>query len=636
VRPTAGAFPGLPTISFARDEGGASIGSDWLTLNEASNFLLSFGDAVNLRRGKHSIHSGGEFRHYWWNVRANVNTYGRIDFPTFNDFLIGNSDFSSIGVGISHRHFRTTDYNLFVQDDWTISDKLTLNMGIRYELNLPPYETTGLIGGFDPERYSPRTEIAADGLPVGPPISGIIMAGNSGDVLPDVAKVSKRVLRSVSPKNFGPRVGVVWSPLSSKRLVLRGGYGVFYSEPSFFYLAWDWFSPPFYQNFVSFGHTFANPFPDVPAESSFPLIRAGYALASNPFDPNLRTPYFQHFNSSFQYELAPDMALQLAYVGTRGLRLFRQVAINQARIASANRPITNQVTGEVITINTYENAALRAPMQGVDTAFFNLNQSNGQSTYHSLQATLNRRLSHGLEFQSSYTFSKSIDNGSFPGLDTSGIVGDQRGSSSNRGLSDFDRTHRLASYFIWDVPTFGIRRSAVSTSLVSDWHLTAIVNVMSGIPIDLVDSGGGSLFGLLGARPNWAVGGANRKSAIRDVPPGYYFNPSAFAVALVQAGEAIPSAHDPTALAPEGGTDIGNVARNVLRGPHQASIDCSIAKRLRITDSKNLEFNADFFNLTNHANRQNPINDIGDIDFGRIVGFSSSPRIVQLSLKYTF
>src|SRR5262249_15364206 len=226
---------------------------------------------------------------------------------------------------------------------------------------------------------------------------------------------------------------------------------------------------------------FEKPFPDVPAESSFPLVQTGYALSSYPFDPNLRTPYFQHFNASIQYEPASNTLLQFAYVGTRGLRLFRQVGINQARIASVNHPVTNQVTGEVITVNTNENASLRAPMQGVETAFFNLNQSNAQSTYHSLQVTLNRRLSRGLEFKSSYTFSKSIDNSSFPGLDTSGIVGNQLAAQSNRGLSDFDRPHRFVGYFLWDVPKFGFApKSTAERLLVSNWQVSGIVTVMSG------------------------------------------------------------------------------------------------------------------------------------------------------------
>jgi hypothetical protein len=635
-RPTAADFPGLPNIVLAREDGGATIGSQWITLNDAATYSLSAADILSLRQGKHTLRLGGEFRRYWWDVHANVNTYGEIDFRTFNDFLIGNSDFSSIGVGLSHRHFRTSDYNFFVQDDWKLSHKFTLNLGLRYELNLPPYEANGLIGGFDPALYRPRMEIGSDGLPVGPPVGGIVMAGNSRYVLPDVPKVGRRVVNSVSPRNLGPRIGIAWSPLNSGRLVLRGGYGIFFSEPSFFYLAWDYFSPPFYQNFVSSGHTFANPFPDVPAESSFPLVETGYPLASSPFDPNLRTPYFQHLNASVQYELVPDTVLQVAYVGSRGVRLFRQVAINQARIASPHHSITNQVTGEVITVNTNENALLRAPMQGVDTAFFNLNQSNGQSTYRSLQSTLNRRLSHGFELQGSYTFSRSIDNSSFPGLDTSGIVGNQLAAQSNRGLSDFDRTHRVAGYLTWDLPRFGFTRSSTAARLLgADWCLSAIVTVMSGTPFDLFDPAGGSLYGLAGARPRWAPG-ANRATATSNIARGYSFNPAAFALAEVQAGQSIPSAHDPTAVAPDGGTDLGNVGRNLLRGPSQTNIDFSVGKRFSLAEAKNLEFRADFFNILNHANRDNPISDINSDDFGRILTFSSSPRIVQLSLKLNF
>lgn len=635
-RPTAADFPGMPNIIFARDEGGAAIGSQWITLNDASTYSWSASDILSLRRGQHSLRLGGDYRRYWWDVHANLNTYGEISFPTFNNFLTGNSDFSSIGVGISHRSFRTSDYNFFLQDDWRLAHNFTLNLGLRYELNLPPYETHGLIGGFDPALYRPRMELGSDGLPVGPPIGGIVMAGNSRYVLPDVPAVSKRVVNSVSPKNFGPRLGFVWSPFDSERLVLRGGYGIFYSEPSFFYLAWDYFSPPFYQNFVSSGHTFANPFPSVPAESSFPLIQTGYALATSPFDPHLQTPYFQHFNASVQYELARDTLLQVAYVGTRGVRLFRQVGINQSQIASVNHPVTNQVTGEVITVNTQENAPLRAPMQGVDTAFFNLNQSNAQSTYHSLQATVNRRLSSRLEFQGSYTFSKSIDNSSLPGLDTSGILGNQLAAQSNRGLSDFDRTHRFVGYFMWDLPNFCFtRKSTIARLLVANWQASGLVTVMSGLPIDVFDPGGGSLYGLAGARPNWAPG-ENRRTAMRNIPPGYYFNPAAFAVANVQPGQPIPSAHDPTALAGDTGTDIGSVGRNILRGPSQSNIDFSLGKRILLAESKDLQLRADFFNLLNHASRDNPISDISTADFGRIVSFSSSPRIVQLSLKFNF
>jgi len=171
---------------------------------------------------------------------------------------------------------------------------------------------------------------------------------------------------------------------------------------------------------------------------------------------------------------------------------------------------------------------------------------------------------------------------------------------------------------------------------------------MSGLPVDIFDPFGGSLYGLVGARPNFAPG-ATRRTATSNIPPGYYFNPSAFALATVQPGQAIPSAHDPTAKAGDVETDIGNVGRNPLRGPSQSNFDFSIAKRFSMTESRSLEFRADLFNVLNHANRSNPISDIslaenidanGRIlragDFGRSLSFDSSPRIVQLSLKVSF
>jgi hypothetical protein len=121
-----------------------------------------------------------------------------------------------------------------------------------------------------------------------------------------------------------------------------------------------------------------------------------------------------------------------------------------------------------------------------------------------------------------------------------------------------------------------------------------------------------------------------------NVPQGYYFNPRAFAQALVPAGIAIPSAQDSTALAGEDGTDIGDVSRNVLRGPRQQNVDFSVMRRFPLNELKNLEFRADLFNIFNHANRDNPVSDITRSDFGRVLAFSSSARIAQFALKLSF
>lgn len=666
-RTTAANFPGLPLILLARDAQGASIGSPSLSLPGSSS-NLSFGDIFSWQRGKHSLRLGGQAILRRWAVTGNVNSYGEIDFPTFNDFLTGNSDFSVISSGLTDVDFRATDYAAFVQDDWKLSPKLTLNLGLRYELDLPAHEVKGRMATFDPALYQPRMEIE-DGAPVGPPVAGFVLPGNVAPQydVPGLPKVSNSLLKAIDPNNLAPRVGFNWSPLDSGRLVLRAGYGIFYSRPSFLGPGYGVLGPPFYTTAISLGQTFADPFPSVVPQNLYPTIQPGVTLAGNYLDRNNRTPYFQQFNASVQYELTRNTTTQVAYVGTRGLRLYRFVGINQARIATLTRPVTNAVTGDVITTNTPDNALLRATMQGVWTpAYFVLNRTDAQSTYHSLQVSIHRSMTSGLQFQAAYTFSKSIDNASSAGggsgsnglidrssaFDTASILGNQLDPRGNRGVSDFDRPQHFVAAFTWDLPQphFPGNHEAAKW-MFGNWQVSGIVTFMSGLPIDIIDPAGGTLYGLNGARPNWAPG-ANRHTAMTNVPAGYYFNPYAFAMAIVQPGQPIPSAHDPNALAGDVGTDFGNVGRNALRGPGQSCVDFSVLKRWAIRESSSLQFRADFFNLFNHANRNNPISDISAVpatgidavtgriispgDFGRIFGVSSSPRIIQLALKLSF
>jgi Carboxypeptidase regulatory-like domain/TonB-dependent Receptor Plug Domain/TonB dependent receptor len=666
-RITAAQFPGLPYIVLNRLGGGAAIGTNEITLHNASP-SVSFADILSLQRGKHNLRLGGDIRQSTWRIASvNLLSYGEIDFATFQDFVTGNTEASFLGTGVNQVEFRTTDYHLFAQDDWRISSQLTLNLGLRYELDPPPYEVQGRIGGFDPALYKPASQVDENGFPIGPPAEGIFIAGNAPQSdLPGVTRVGKRILKSVDPLDFGPRIGVAWSPQRFGKLIIRAGYGIFYSRPSFLNLGLNYAQPPFYQITSNSGQSFTNPFPGAPPTSTFPMIPAGTLLGS-PFaflDRNNLNPYFQQFNASIQYEIFRDAVLQVAYVGSRGLRLYRQLDINQARVASLRHPITNAVTGEVITLNTLENAPLRAPFQGADPASVFMNQSAGQSTYHSLQATFNLRMSYGVQLYAAYTFSKSMDDTPFAGggantdgtLDTSNALdsalatGNPLDPRANRGLSDFDRTHRFVLSFVWDLPTPKFSDSSRTKLLLfSNWQVSGIVTSMSGLPINIFDLTGGTLYGLFsGSRPSWAPG-ATLRMAKSNVPPGFYFNPYAFAQALVQPGQPIPSAHDPTALAGVVGTDYGNVGRNILRGPSQANLDFSILKRFTLTESKVLEFRAGFFNALNQVSKSNPVGELSNAtldpinghvldpgNFGRILGANSSPRIIQLSLKLNF
>jgi hypothetical protein len=670
MRANADVLPGLPLIRIASTAGGLIVGTSTTAGNRSFASSLTLADTVSMTRGKHTIRTGSEVRYYQSNQRNANFTHGQIDFLDFRSFLTGNTLTSVLSSGIGGVSLRATDYNFFVQDDWKVSPQLTVNLGLRYELDLPPYDTRGRLSTFDPSLYRPPI-----GNSLGPPSGGFVQAGN---VIPQydlaaVPNVSKRVVKSIDPTNFAPRFGFAYSMLDSNRLVVRGGYGIFYSRAAFQSVSIASTLPPTFILGRRNGAPLADPFFRVPPEGQFPTFVPGIALSGTAFDRNLRAPYFQQYNIGMQYEVVKDMLLDVAYVGTRGLKLFRQVAINQARLASPQHPIINELTGAVITTTTPANVAQRAPFQGVSINGFNQNQSTAQSFYNSLQVSLIKRLSRGLQLLASYTFAKSLDNASGQGIgpgivgvinpnaesDTSAILGNQLNNRANRGVSDFDRTHRFVLSYIWDLtkPAF-TGRSTVGRLFFSNWQVGGIIVAMSGLPIDIVDTGAGSFYGLSGgsnplARPN-LVGDPHS-----NIPPGYFVNPFAFARPIVPTGQVIPSSADLAVSGPVSpgtpfGTDIGNVGRNVLRGPRQTNVDFSIIKRFGLSESKNIEFRAEFFNLFNHVNLANPISDFnaalssggsinpntGQIinpgDFGRIISTSNNPRLIQFAVKLNF
>ena len=672
-RANANTFPGLPLIRIAQNAGGIVFGTANVNIDLAFAVpSVTLGDNLSITRGKHNIRTGAEVIYYQQNITQNLNTRGQIDFDNFNNFLAGTVNQSVFGTGINYRSLRTADYNLFVEDDSKFSRKLTLNLGLRYELDLPPYDTRGRITTFDPALYKPRL-LVVGGIPRGPPIGGFVQAGNVIPQydLPDVPNVGKRIVSSVDPNNFAPRIGFAFAPVDSGRLVVRGGYGIFYSRVSAVYLSTAIQLPPNYivgRKTAADKPPFANPFFDAPTVNKFPIFVPGVDLTTTVFDRNLRTPYFHQYNMSVQYRVRTDLLLEVAYVGTRGLNLFRNVGINQARLASPQHPIINEVLRalnlpeDVITTNTPANAQLRAPFQGASIIGFAQSQTTAQSSYNSLQISLTKRLSKGLQLLGSYTYAKSIDNASGgvsggAGVDSGPILGNQHDNRANRGVSDFDRTHRFVLSYLWDLSRPALAaKSTAGRLLFSDWQVAGIITAMSGMPIDIVDSGAGSFYGLNAAnalaRPNYASG-ATRGTATRNIPPGYFFNPFAFARPTVLAGQLIPSSNG-TATAGATGTDFGNVGRNVLRGPRQTNVDFSIIKRFPISEAKNLEFRVEFFNLFNHVNFANPISNFNAVpssnispttgqiinnnpgDFGRINSTSNNPRLIQFAVKLNF
>ena len=669
-RANSSALPGLPLIRIAPAAGGVIFGTP-TNISPARVFVDTLVDSLTMLRGKHTLSTGLEIRYNGVNLTAQNFTRGQIDFQSFHDFLTGTTQVSTFGSGLTDRSQRARDYNFFAQDDWKLSPSLTVNLGLRYELDLPTYDTLGRLTTFDPALYVPRVQ---NGTPIGPPVGGFVQAGNatSSLALPGVPKGNKYVIRSIDPNNFGPRIGFAYAILPSDLFVVRGGYGVYYSRVTFAYASASAQLPPMFVLGVRNGAAFDTPFFNVPAQNQFPTFVPPIPLAGPAFDRGQRTPYVYQYNLSLESALRKGLVFQTAYVGASGRRLFRQVAINQALLASPQNPLTNPVTGAVFTANAPADAQLRAPLQGVSINGFSLNESSADSSYNSLQMNVTARPSSRTQFLAAYTYAKSIDDASGIGggagisgvvntgtvNDSSPILGNQHNPRGNRGPSDFDRTHRLVFSYVWEMPKPAFAgQSRPGRMAFWNWQSSAILTAMSGLPVDIEDTGAGSFYGLANgasplARPS-LVAGMTCKSATQDVPGGYFFNPTVFARPLVQAGQSIPSSGG-IATASAIGTDIGDVGRNCLRGPRQVNLDFSLARLFPVSETQTFEFRTEFFNGFNHPNFANPISNLnalvasgGRLDpttgqvlnagnFGRIISTSNNPRIVQFSLKFNF
>jgi hypothetical protein len=677
ARSNAADYPGLPLIRIAQPAGGLIIGTAAQALNLGAPATATLNDTISWVRGRHFLRAGIEIRYNLIDFQNPVLVRGQIDFADFNNFLVGNVRTSTLGNGIVRGNWRAFDYNFFVQDNWRLTPRLSLSLGLRYELDLPVYDSRGRLVTFDAALYRPRMETNNAGAPLGPPVGGFVQAGN---VIPelrlaDLPQGANSLLHSVDPHNVAPRIGFAAS--LTGRIVMRGGYGLFYSRPTFQYPSASVTLPPHYVLGIrnatqSEPVPLSNPFLSVPGASQFPTFVRGVALAGTAFDRDLHVPYFHQFHLTTQLQLGENWLLETGYVGSRGHNLFRQVAINQAALASPQSPITNAVTGAVITTNTEANASLRAPFQGVSISGFSRIDSRGESSYDSLQVGLVRRFTQHQQLLAAYTWAKSIDDASgmgggagVSGLpnpsqlgDSSAVLGDHSDRGANRGVSDFNRTHRLVVSYVWDLPTYRFSRAfSPMRHFFSHWSVAGILTVMSGLPVDIVDTGAGSLYGLARgssplARPNLAPGYTCR-SATDNVPAGYFFDPLAFSSPVVLAGQPIPSSGG-VATASSNGTDIGDVPRNCLTGPRQSNLDFAAVKSIAWGESRRVEFRAEFFNLFNHANLANPISNLnavissgGSIDpntgrivqpgnFGRIISTSSNPRLVQLAIRVSF
>src|SRR5580692_4855755 len=513
-------IPVLATFDINPEFGGPSTNFDQGTVDNTFNFA----DTLALTHGKHTFRMGAEVRRYQINLFNNFAENGFLLFDSFNDFLQSNfqNGETFVGTGITNRNFRGTDVGAYFQDDWKITRRLTLNLGIRYDYLGPLTDTKDRLGNFDPTRLDILTrENAGPGI-----LNGFVLpAGANFGAIQGTPEVSPSTLISNSPHNFAPRISLAWDPKGDGKTAVRAGYGIYYIRTSGQTLLQLITSQPFFQlSALQFGGSnpgvsLANPFPNLPTANQFPIFSTpptftgldatgapqfnGGLLSLNPFDRNLVTPYVGNWNVTVQRELPMHFFVEVGYIGSEGVHLIDSLQRNQALLANAANPIivggANGVPQTIITTNSVNNVEARAGVLGFD-AGGGLNEVTdlGHSSYNALIFTVNRRTG-SLFLQASYTFSKSIDNESGGAdQDLGGANSNQLDIRSQRAISDFNVPQRIVVAYEYAIPGF---KNGWKSYPLGNWSVGGLTTFQSGLPASItcpVCAGNtGTLFGVL-------------------------------------------------------------------------------------------------------------------------------------------
>jgi hypothetical protein len=607
---------------------------------------LGAADQIAWSRGKQNIRVGVEFARSYTTMSVPGLFRGLLIIPSFADLLLGlpgcaaggcapntttdipfSNILASIGAaGIWPRRYHANDWSFFFQDDYKVHPQLTLNLGIRWEIKSPFSEANGLMANFIPS-------LATATVPAGGTYSGFLVPHNYPGTPPvGVTRSGSNFVTDGTPlSEFAPRVGLAWRPFAkSHSLVVHAGYGIFYNRNS----AEGTYSTSTAQPYLRLQILSATtnslaslqqPFiPALPPESAFPMWSPRTPtsnLSQVTMDPNIHSPMTQQWSLNMQYEMKGGVLLEVGYVGSHAIRVLEGDQPNEAQLASPANPINGQTT------STLANIGLRVPFQGFSPGGLQGRRYDGQSSYNGLEATIRKRLSHGLQLQASYTFSKTLNN---QRTNVAGATFSERMANDGRGLAEFSRPQRFVLSYLYEFPNFHGSKGGLG-KLLGGWSVSGVTTFQSGNPLTVIDTRAGTIYGADGSDawflPANFCSGASNSSLVTHGSVQSRLNGYINAAAIC----APPTIGD--------GTGFGNIGRGVLRGPGQNNWDISIAKVTKVkgpTEATNLEFRAQFFNAFNHPQFANPALDASSPSFGTITSTSVSPRLIQFALKYNF
>lgn len=501
--------------------------------------VFSFSEGLTHVRGRHLLKIGGLVERYQNNM---VNPTFSLGIYTFNDlrtFLLG-TPASFVGLTPEaqfDRYWRFTLFGTYVQDDFKLTRRLTVNAGLRYEATTMPQD---------------RRDIALINL-------------TDADVTPGP------LYKNPTFKNLSPRLGFAWDLFGNGKTSLRGGYGLYFNTNNQQNLIVTVTNPPATPRPVIVNPTFPNP----------PFNRAG-SLSIRPVEWNLKNPKNHVFNLSLQRQLPFDTVVTIGYAGSRGLHLLRNTDINTSAFQ-------RQSDGTYFFPNS-------TPRLNPRYSTIELKKSDGDSWYNAMIFEVRKRFTRGVDFQSSYTFSRTIDNTqastffSDANNATVSALPEPPGLNYNRGVSDFHVKHNWVVNFSWELP-FAKGLKGAAGKILDGWNLTGIGQMRSGQPLTVFVTGNRSQSKwqpsnspTLGRdRPSLAAGYTYESAVLGS--PDQYFNPKAFL------------------LQPSG--TLGNTGRNAFAGPNLRTFDMAAVKNTRwakLGENTVIQFRVEAFNLFNRAN----------------------------------
>lgn len=576
---------GPPVISVTGFSALGTQGNVPITKESATHQFL---DNLTLVRGRHTLKTGVDIRLISSLTGATLSGKGSLTFngvytqnpqsrantgAPFADFLLGIAGTAQVGSRILADE-RGRAYAGYLQDDWRVSNRLTLNLGLRYEVMLPFYEVNNKMANFI---YAP----GATGF------GSLVQAGQGGQ--------SRRLVRT-DANNFGPRVGFAYQAAAGT--VIRGGYGVFYGQDEGYgVVARMVGNPPYFVQVAFPGDQIT---PNIVLRTGFPANATDPRNAQFPnavgYPADFPVSYVQNWGLNIQRQLPGQWLLEVGYVGTRGLRLLGARDVNQPPPGpgpvNARRPF--QGFGQVRAIEPYSN-----------------------SNYHGMNARLERRFANGFTVLAAYTWGHAIDLASaINGEDDySQIPQNAYNIRAERGPAAFDIRQRLSVNYIVELP-FGRGKpwagTGMAAAILGGWSLAGLTEAETGRP-----------FNVTSVRDSSNTGTTARPNVLRSP-------------VLDSRSRSIDRWFDPSALAIAPDFTFGNLGRNVLRSPGRLNFDLAVRRDFPLGEQRQLQFRVEMFNTFNHPQFGDPNGAIGNPLAGVISSTIVPQRQIQLALRLQF